>query len=358
MDEPLEKVFRLRRLFCVIAWIFVLVTIAKVGLILHLSLTEGLAGHPSMVEVYVGTAIPTLFLVYHWRMRIDAVGVHRRRFLRWRTYRWDEFKQRGVAPAKDYSGFVFPNRRWGETKLSAATLSDEDGEYLLTRCFEAWEAPTQIEIPPVLEINDKGDSFPHRLLHFDASGVTVRKRKRYTRFAWSEIAPIVFYRHRGQTVGFTMCEIPIPGGSARLSARTLKEQLRGPDPQIIAAFLERHVPADRILYVHPGQPESVAEVEVLIDRLQARYRDACRSRLPFIGLSLGGSVALLLYSMWVCGQPFDWMLHSGVIYLGGMGVIVAFALPRLFRGQLEDLQRRREQLLNESPRVDESEKRV
>jgi hypothetical protein len=254
-----------------------------------------------------------------------------------------------VAPAKDFRGFVFHNRFWGGKKLSASTLSDADGEYLMMRCFGAWAPPKSPEIPDRFEVSELNGFFmPSRTIQFAESGITIRRRKQVQRYGWSELSPVVIDRYRGQTVGFTRCEIPIPKKTCLLKASDRESGWRGPDPIEIAKCIETYAPADRIVHVCSGTPESLTEVLTLIERVTERYIDARRSRLPLVAIFALGPLGLLCFSVWVCGQPVDTMGVVGAALLGGLGVFTAFALPRHYKTELESLERRKQELLGSS----------
>lgn len=275
-------------------------------------------------------------------MRIDAEGFHRRRFLRWCSYRWEELRPGHATPTKNYDGFNFPHRAWGQKKLSIAGIPDTDGEYVMARCFAEWVPPAALEIPDTLVIHElNGLYFPSRTIHFDRSGVSVKKRKRTQRYSWSELKPINIDRYHGQSVGFIACDIPIPGESLQMSAFGRGSFWRGPETEVVAAYFEKFVPADNISYcLRGGQPRSLSSAESELTHLQKEYKRERRMSWVISVVCFAVSIGSIGVAVAV-DEVFDMAiaaLNAGFWLVSG---ILALVAPWRFHGLVAAAEERR-----------------
>jgi hypothetical protein len=290
-----------------------------------------------------------VFLAYHWRLRCDDIGIHRRRFLRWTTWRWEEFASGAVHLSDRYNAFVFPKRPFLERRFSFCPFAGKGIDEIVGHCFRAWKESPQDPAPEEVVFNVRDRPLrPMVEVRCSRQGVTLTRGKQQETFAWIDVGRIDLDRYRGQQIGFLRCRILAgPNELIMTASERGRGSWDGPDPRTIAAVFERNA-CERTVYVYRGEPESVSELDVLIERLRDRYLDARRSRLPLVAFFTLGSFGLLFYGVWVCGQPPSDMGVSGVAFMGGLGVLTAFVLPHQIKKQLEVLERRRQELLNSS----------
>lgn len=348
--SPLE--FRLapqfRRCAVYVVVGFVLVSATAIGL----SLAEGndtarpkaLAG---LAVLGVGSLL-LLVLTFHYRLRIDERGVWRRRFVRWDLWPWEAFEQGRVRHGKYGDELTCPEKGWYWRTISASFLGPVDRAAFEAVVREYRVPPPPPDLPDVVTLR----CGLRARVELSAEGVRAGPLDREGELiAWPDVvrAEVVRTTHdRSDFVTLTL-HLPAPTKPVRLSRRE-GPNWRGPDAEVIALYMQRHLGHGRFeVTALRGPPADAAEADRRLARLardERQYRII--GRVTAWGLA---ALAVMMLEPWDWPNPFNWgradwveaaLKVGAVAVLIGMQLILALGVV-YFQGR--DVRRRREEVL-------------
>jgi hypothetical protein len=246
---------------------------------------------------WMASAVALLVLTFRFRIRIDERGVWRRRFVRWDLWPWEAFEQGRVRNGKFGDQLTFPEKSWYWRTLSASFLGEADRD-----AFEAVVRKYRVPPPPP-ELSEVVTLRRGLLMRVELSAEGIRAGPvdhEGELIPWSDVvrAEVVRATHdRPDFVTLTL-HLPAPTKPVRLSRRE-GQNWQGPDAEVIALYLRRHLRDSRFeVTALRGPPAEAAEADRRLARLA---RDERQYRL--IGRFAGWILVLLAVVML---QPWDW----------------------------------------------------
>ena len=319
-----------------------------VGLIAGFKLT-GLEDIPwanvaTAAAVCGAAAVGLLALALQYRLRIDPHGVWRRRFVRWDLWPWEAFEAGQVRHGRLSDQFTFPDKGRYWRTISTSLLGDAGQAAFEAAVRRYWAPPPPPELPEVVTLRQGLRTH----LDLSADGVRVGEADP---IPWADVR-VEVGRSTHDRPDFLTLDLHLPGRPrpVRLFRRQGQPSWKGPDAEVIASYLRRHLAGDRFqVTALRGPPADAAEA----DRRLARLAEAGR-QFRIAGRVSNGALALLVV---VLVQPWEWRnpvawgradwLAVGLTVVGAVGAVGLFAAMiwgvMYFQGR--ELRRQRDELL-------------
>lgn len=297
-------------IYCVLgAWLVIGVWIT----LRHLGLGRGAADNTIPLIVTGLAAFMPAVLVWQSAIRIDAEGIWRRRLIRWDLWPWEAFMDGKIQDKTSIDSFRYPEKPLYWRHLHLEFLIDQDRRLIHEAIAKVRNRP-KIELPEELTISYQF----RRHARLTREGIQLWRGKREPGpvIPWVEISPIELIRIDHDRRDFWKLEFPRPaGGTIRLMFIHGSPSWSGADAEVIAAFLSRHVPSDR-LHVNAacGAPLDMAEYRrciAMVDQDEARLGKWHRLVPWLMLLVLGGSYFMIATKAGI--NP----LHSKLVCLAG-----------------------------------------
>jgi hypothetical protein len=276
-------------------------------------------------------AAPLLGLaVLTWRcaLRVDDRGIWRRRLVGWDLWPWEAFATGAVRTGASKDSWVYPARPWHHRHLFLELLTEADRDALAERVRQVWR-PALLPVPEEIEVRyGVGDR-----LVLSRRGITLRRRgsdpERF--YGWHEVVQLRVTRvdHTRRDFRTLELELPQAGRPVRLRSQLGGRVWGGPDAEVLLAYLQQHVPADRVqVTALTGPPQTRGEADcrlVDLERADRELRNARRAA----GALLLALCALLAFSILTGphGDPlaWDWLrwltAGAGVLAVALQGVV-------------------------------------
>jgi membrane associated rhomboid family serine protease len=252
---------------------------------------------------WLACAVALLVLTIGFRLRIDEHGIWRRRFVRWDLWPWEAFERGRVRHGRFGDQLTYPEKPWYWRTMSASFLGEADRAAFETAVRKYRVPPPPPEVPEVLTLR----CGLLRRVELSAEGVRAGLADHEGELiAWSDVdrAEVMRANHdRPDFVTLTL-HLPAPAKPVRLSRRE-GQNWQGPDAEMIALYLQRHLRDDRFeVTALRGPPADAAEADRRLARLD---RDERQYRM--IGRFAGWALAVLAVVMlrpWEWPNPLNW----------------------------------------------------
>ena len=272
---PLAAQYRRCGLYCVLGAI-VLVVLA-VWVVKPLVPNRG-AGHADPTH-FAGLALVVLaavglcFLVFRWRLRVDRQGIARRRLFRWHLWPWEAFRRGEVRYGKTAASYVWPKAPFGRRSLFLGLLEEADGDEVNALVHTVWVPPPEPELPETVTVR-YGLSSAATLA---PGGITLRRWRRRREYRWDEVERLTITVLEHGRPDFQRLQMKLPELSIAWYVHDGNRSWRGAEPEVIAAYVRRHVPEERTLTAaQRGAPRSAEEAEFRLQTWRTKRRELRR----------------------------------------------------------------------------------
>jgi len=263
--------------------------------------------------VFWGVSGAGLAYILSWRIRVDAEGVHRRRFFMWQSWPWEMLNRSERIPY----GIRFPDEPWYRRTFSYAYAEEETARLFLMRCTEHRVEPAPI---PVQHVKYRTGILGE--VKLDAEGIHIR-RICVTHYAWQEIdkALIIRRRHAGAA------HLRLFAAGKRIWPRGNGGKLDPGKLEALANLVERHMPRERILACNWEAPHTVVEAEECVSIAD----EARKEILVATGILSPGFVGLFVYFLAhpLYGMAISDILSDPLLLLTQVAVLAGVAAHSL-----------------------------
>jgi hypothetical protein len=237
----------------------------------------GWADRADSILVGLVPASVGMFMAHRWRLRLDVRGLHRRRFFGWQTWTWEEFREGHIRHDDEAFSFINPaDYRW-QRKIDLGVLKEENRDYSFAVCLRFWTPPA-VEVPCTLSIKTsvtglRGTTIDMGPIGIDVSGAGIPRS-----YGWDEVVLLRIVRLEENHPGFKVLRLTLPDRELELrysrEQGQVKKNWTGAGPDVVSAFLERHVSAERIEEAAlEGRARTVADVDSRLEDLRNRQRE-------------------------------------------------------------------------------------
>jgi hypothetical protein len=249
------------------------------------------------------------FAALSWRyaLRVDDQGIWRRCLFRWDLWPWSAFVTGAVRAGTSKDNWVYPAKPWHSRYLLLEFLAEAHRNALAERIRQVWR-PAALSLPEEIDVRY---GMGNRLA-LSRWGMRFRRRgsdqERFYR--WYEVVQMRVTRVDHTRRGFRTLELelPRPAVPIRLGDQRGRRNWRGADAEVILAYLQRYVPADRIqLTALTGPPQTPGEAERRLEDLDRADRDLQKVRRVVVVLLLA-LCSLMAFSILTSshGNPLTW----------------------------------------------------
>jgi hypothetical protein len=247
--------------------------------------------------VWLACAVALLALTIRFRLRIDEHGIWRRRLIRWDLWPWEAFEQGRVRHGKFGNQLIYAEKPWCWRTISASFMGEADRAAFEDIVRKYQVPPPRPELPEVVTLR----CGLLRRVELSAEGVRAGPADREGELIrWSNVGRAEVVRAIHDRPDFVTLTLHLPARTklVRLSRRE-GQNWRGPDAEVIALYLQRHLDDSRFeVTALRGPPADAAEADRRLARLD---RDERQYRL--IGRFAGWALAVLAVVML---RPWDW----------------------------------------------------
>ena len=253
-------------------------------------------------------AIPmlgTALLIGCYLLRVDDQGIWRRHFFRWDLWPWQAFATGQIRQGVGKDSYVFPSKPWWNRVMFFDFLREDEREHLAELVRRAWTPPPPPVLPAELTIKF---GLPRRWVRLSEKGIQVGKGKQDSgrSYPWTAVIRVRITRLDHARRDLRQAELILPEGARPILLVIQKGRplWTGAEPQVLAAFLERAFPRDRLLVTAmTGPPRSVAEADwrlLDVDRIDRETKQLAWITVPGLLAAIG---CLLLLFLWRENQP-------------------------------------------------------
>ena len=235
-----------------------------------------------MAVALVGVAV----LTWRYALRADDRGVWRRRFFRWDLWPWEAFATGAVRAGTSKDSWVDPVRPWHSRYLLLEFLAEADRTALAERIRQVWR-PAALPLPEAVEVRyGMGNC-----LALSRRGIVFRRRgsdqDRFYR--WYEVLQLRVTRvdHTRRDFRTLELELPREAGPICLRFQKFSRSWEGPGAEVVLAYLQQYVPADRVqVTALTGPPRDRDEADRRLTELDRADRQLRQARWVVAGLLL------------------------------------------------------------------------
>jgi hypothetical protein len=243
-----------------------------------------LVANPLTVMAVALVGVPVL--TWRYALRADDRGVWRRRFFRWDLWPWEAFATGAVRAGTSKDSWVDPARPWHSRYLLLEFLAEADRAAVAERVRQVW-TPAALPLPEEVEVRyGLGDR-----LALSRRGIVFRRRgsdqDRFYR--WYEVVQVRVTRVDHTRRDFRTLELVLPreASPVRLRFQQFSRSWQGPDAEVVLAFLQQHVPAERVqVTALSGPPRDRAEADRRLADLDRADRQLRKGRWVVAALLL------------------------------------------------------------------------
>ncbi len=271
-------------------------------------------------------------LTWRYAVRVDDRGVWRRRLVGWDLWPWEAFASGAVRTGTSKDSWVDPTRPWHRRYLLLEFLAEADRTALAERIRQVWR-PAALALPEEVEVRcGLGDR-----LRLSRHGIVVRRsgseQDRFYR--WYEVVQLRVTRVDHTRRDFRTLELELPRETKliRLKFEKFGRSWEGPDAEVVLAFLQQYVPAERAqVTALTGPPRDRAEADrrlAHLDRADHQLRQGRRA-LAALVLACCLLLATILASARRSPLSWDWFdwLPIGALALLFALLGLAFGMAR------------------------------
>jgi len=279
---------------------------------------QGAADKMAMpVVLTLFTIVPSMVI---WRsaIRVDGEGIWRRRLLAWDLWPWEAFSEGKIRDKSSIDSFLYPDKPWYWRHLYLEFLTDQHRKTVHEIICKVRNRP-EIALPDEVAI-----SFPFRRhARFALAGIQVWRGKQEPGLfiPWGEIGPIVLARVDHDRRDFRQLELRVPagGGLIRLRFSYGSPSWEGAESEVLAAFLQRHVPPQQFhVNALTGAPLDLAEYHrciAIIDQNEAKLRKGRRLMMWLATLCVGCPFLVVATANGVNPLNWPWFSWVGILIL-------------------------------------------
>jgi hypothetical protein len=210
-----------------------------------------------------------LLFAFRYRIRIDAHGVWRRRFVRWDLWPWAAFEGGRIHYGNYADQLIFPEKgRYWRTILTSV-LSEADRTVFEAVVSRFWVPPPAPELPDLVLV--KYGVRARLELSPDGIRLMAHKRDGGQLVAWPEVLKAEVLRATHVRSGFLTLNLHLPGRArpVRLWHHQGHPTWSGADAEVIALFLQVHLGDSRFeVTALGGPPADAAEADRRLTRLE------------------------------------------------------------------------------------------
>ncbi len=268
---------------------------------------------PTISELVIfSVAELTLLLPLTWKLCVDERGIARRFLGRWDFWTWDDFAS-GRIEKRDRYTFYDPTRPWWRRKLRLDCMATKERGTLVRQINEHYRLPPPPEVPESITIKYG----LWRSTTFDGNGIHHTIRSQPREYLWSDVARVRITRLEPLRRDFSMLQIFFPDEELKLQFVSHQggrsPTWRGPEADVIAEFLQKHLSPARVDVDIAGErPSRREDVEAMLATAKRQTKE--------LNWCLGICIALLL-------PAFVWMaLDRGIlpaaIMFAGYGLVI------------------------------------
>jgi hypothetical protein len=193
-----------------------------------------------------------LYAVNCWRLRLDEVGLARRRLWGWDVWKWDDFESGSFRRHGD--GFIASARPWWRRELTFCFLSEADQEFVRAACkffFRPRRRQDAEDAPGALVVRYQ----LFRTVMFREDGVLGTMGRKAFDLRWEDVSQVRLVYYDDWSTDARRIELDVPDSTIRIEGIdrvTLPggDRLRVANPRVVpefvAVFLERHVPPEKL----------------------------------------------------------------------------------------------------------------
>lgn len=263
--------------------------------------------------------------VLSWRLQIDSAGISRRRLWLRDVCPWEFFEQGKVKDVEGEStSYVVPEKPFWARKLSLDVLEDSD-RARVESIIDRLRVRSAFDLPVELAVRY---GFRKEAI-FAPGGLLLRAGDDETRYSWKEVQTVRIRRFDRRRRDFKSLEVVLPDRVVKFSVESSHGQpnrswsgtggLAAPTSEVLAAFLERSVPGDRIQVTSLGEvPLTVAEREDRRSVLAGKRRE-----LKFVRRFVwAGGGLILLVALWEFRQR---MISAGLLSMISSALLMSLS---------------------------------
>jgi hypothetical protein len=197
----------------------------------------------------VAVIVLGVFMVFRWRLRVDAAGISRRRLIGWDLWPWAAFAE-GRVHIEDSVGLVYsyPEKPFWARRLALEILEEDDRRLVDEAVQRVWVPP-----PMPRELTIRFGWRKEALI--SESGLAVRTGREVTTYRWRDVTALRIQRRPRQRFDFARLDLELPGTTITLRVTIVQGRPnlswmggRGsvaPRPAVVASMFERYVPPTR-----------------------------------------------------------------------------------------------------------------
>ena len=202
------------------------------------------------------------FLVFHWRLRIDSLGIHRRRFILWDHWSWDDFENGRVEATSNRYEFLASSRSMLLRKLSFGYASVKDIEYLCACIKRHWKQPPAATANDELMIQLGYRAFRGTRIRMSAAGIEITSRRCTRSYAWRDVGKAFAINHNRDYAGFDSLEITLGDRVLKFVVVDSVPNWSGASPEEIVSILKKHLVLTQLHIVSlTGEFETLEELD-------------------------------------------------------------------------------------------------
>lgn len=291
-------------------------------------------------------AVGLVVLVFRYRLRIDHLGVWRRRLVRWDLWPWEAFETGQVRHGQAGDQLTYPDKGRYWRTISTSVLGDADRAAFETLLRRYWVPPPP-DLPEVVTLQ-------HGLrnqLELSADGVRLGGDGGEL-VPWPDVVRADVLRATPDRPDFLTLDLHLPNQSkpVRLVRRSGQQSWTGPDAEVVALVLRRQLAGDRFqVTALRGPPADVAEADRRLARL-AEVARQFRQLGQFTGWMLA-ALAVVMLQPWDWRNPLNWGRADWMaigLAVGGVAVLIGLFAAMVggvvyFQGR--ELRRQRDELI-------------
>jgi hypothetical protein len=207
-----------------------------------------------------------------WRLDIGQRGITRRRLWGCDHWSWADFAS-GTIEKHDRFTLRAPMRPWWRRRLRLNYLAAADRQQLLDRINVHYRLPPAPQLPESITIRYAWK----REATFDAGGIHQLVRGQPRKVLWNEVIRLRITRLEPFRRDFSSLQLYLP--DEKLTLRIVSHQAgrspswRGPEAEVIAEFLLRYMPPDRVdVDIDGERPSRRQDVTEMLAETRSRKR--------------------------------------------------------------------------------------